>query len=88
MSPVDMPYRSAAHVILQQGAAVVLTTCADWFIAFKPKKVPEGTKQWQLKQYAQQTLVSTCIRSLACSPELLSADSRLSGPSEIDVNRM
>ena len=27
-------------------------------VAFKPKKVAEGTKQWQLKQYAQQTLVS------------------------------
>ncbi|RSH84603.1 Mitotic exit network component [Apiotrichum porosum] len=24
---------------------------------FKPKKVAEGTKQWQLKQYAQQTLL-------------------------------
>jgi MOB kinase activator 1 len=26
--------------------------------AFKPKRVAEGTKQWQLKQYAQATLVS------------------------------
>lgn len=26
--------------------------------AFRPKKAAEGTKQWQLKQYAQQTLVS------------------------------
>lgn len=31
--------------------------------AFKPKKVQEGTKQWQLKQYAQQTLVSAAYLS-------------------------
>ncbi|WWC98885.1 hypothetical protein V866_005779 [Kwoniella sp. B9012] len=36
---------------------------------FKPKKVPEGTKQWQLKQYAQQTLGSGNLRTAVQLPE-------------------
>ncbi|KIR25839.1 kinase regulator [Cryptococcus deuterogattii LA55] len=36
---------------------------------FKPKKVPEGTKQWQLKQYAQQTLGSGNLRTAVKLPE-------------------
>lgn len=35
--------------------------CTSNYSAFKPKKVQEGTKQWQLKQYAQQTLVSAAL---------------------------
>ncbi|CAD6587697.1 MAG: Mitotic exit network component [Tremellales sp. Tagirdzhanova-0007] len=36
---------------------------------FRPKKVPEGTRQWQLKQYAQQTLGSGNLRTAVQLPE-------------------
>ncbi|BEJ16544.1 hypothetical protein CspHIS471_0511490 [Cutaneotrichosporon sp. HIS471] len=36
---------------------------------FKPKKATEGTKQWQLKQYAQQTLGSGNLRTAVQLPE-------------------
>ena len=45
-----------------------LCRCLKLTAAFKPKKVAEGTKQWQLKQYAQQTLVS--VSAEACGEEV------------------
>jgi hypothetical protein len=37
--------------------------------AFKPKKVAEGTKQYQLRRYAEQTLGSGNLRSAVALPE-------------------
>ncbi|KAJ9104950.1 hypothetical protein QFC19_003745 [Naganishia cerealis] len=36
---------------------------------FKPKKVAEGTKQYQLRRYAEQTLGSGNLRNAVALPE-------------------
>lgn len=45
--------------------AIAVSTSLTPISAFKPKKVAEGTKQYQLKQYAEQTLVSCDLRMSA-----------------------
>jgi hypothetical protein len=54
----DLPYLVSQSAAVIHGLVHLEHLTSSRNTAFKPKKVAEGSKQWQLKQYAQQTLVS------------------------------